>query len=180
MSLFLITGVPGAGKTTVCNELKRRGFDAYDADEDELAQWFNKETGRPEPEVRTPKFVAAHERNIPTDKVLALARLATPQNPAFICGKPHNEAKLLDLFSGIFALVLDRGAIEHRLASRIGNDWGKKAHELELVLEQHAQSRQTYTNPRYVTLDASRPTTEIADAIIDLVNVNNTASHEAL
>lgn len=37
--------MPGSGKTTVRNELKSRGYEAYDGDEDGLAKWYNDATG---------------------------------------------------------------------------------------------------------------------------------------
>ena len=44
MTLIYITGVAGVGKTTVLNELKRRGYEAYDADEN-LSSWELKSPG---------------------------------------------------------------------------------------------------------------------------------------
>jgi dephospho-CoA kinase len=44
MALIYITGASGAGKSTVRTELQRRGYPAYDSDEDRLARWFSTAT----------------------------------------------------------------------------------------------------------------------------------------
>jgi broad-specificity NMP kinase len=43
---FLVEGVSGTGKTSVCNELQRRGYHAIHGD-DELAYQGDPETGEP-------------------------------------------------------------------------------------------------------------------------------------
>jgi adenylate kinase family enzyme len=49
---YLIDGVSCAGKTTVCNELQRRGYQVIHGD-DELAYWGDLKTGEPVNGVRT-------------------------------------------------------------------------------------------------------------------------------
>ena len=62
---YLIEGVSGTGKTSVCNELQRRGYHAIHGDR-ELAYQGDPETGEP-----TDGF--AHEHHIwHVDKVKAL------------------------------------------------------------------------------------------------------------
>jgi broad-specificity NMP kinase len=62
---YLIEGVSGTGKTSVCNELQRRGYHAIHGDR-ELAYQGDPETGEP-----TDGF--AHEHHIwHVDKVRAL------------------------------------------------------------------------------------------------------------
>ncbi len=43
---YLIDGISCAGKTTVCDELQRRGYHAIHGD-DELAYWGDLKTGEP-------------------------------------------------------------------------------------------------------------------------------------
>ena len=72
MPLFLITGIPGTGKTTVNAELKARGYESYDGDQDKLAHWYNIETGHEietTSELRTAEFGQAHSRDIPRKTV---------------------------------------------------------------------------------------------------------------
>ena len=46
MTNYLIEGVSGTGKTTVCEELKNRGYKAVEADE-EIAHYADPKTGLP-------------------------------------------------------------------------------------------------------------------------------------
>jgi hypothetical protein len=39
--LVYVTGISGAGKSAVCHELKRRGYEAHDTDEENNAVWVN-------------------------------------------------------------------------------------------------------------------------------------------
>lgn len=58
MPLIYITGVSGTGKSTVWAELKNRGIEAYDVDEDGLARWQNNKTRYIHPK----SSVKAHQR----------------------------------------------------------------------------------------------------------------------
>ena len=52
---YLIEGVSGTGKTAVCTELQRRGYQAIHGDR-ELAYQGDPETGTPTDEVRSAPF----------------------------------------------------------------------------------------------------------------------------
>ena len=43
--LIYVTGISGAGKSAVCDELQRRGYEAHDTDREENAVWVNRKTG---------------------------------------------------------------------------------------------------------------------------------------
>lgn len=171
MSLYLITGFPGAGKTTVCYELRERGCIAYDGDKDHLAQWFNIKTGQPvipEAGQHPPEFLRNHRRLIGRDVVEKLAREAKDK-PVFLCNNPGNEAEVLDLFSKVFALIADEATIRHRIATRSGNEWGKLPHELEYSMSFWEETEAVYHGPGYVTIDATKPTDEIVDYILEAI-----------
>lgn len=169
MPLFSITGLSGTGKSTVNAELKARGYESYDGDEDHLAGWYNSETGLPvEVDIRdcTPEFLAHHTRDISRQIVEELARKAHDKT-VFLCGAHENEGELHDLFAEIFGLVLDEEILRHRLATRITNKWGKLPHELEYSL---AFKQKWYDNCKrfnYTIIVASQPTEDIVDQILE-------------
>ena len=80
MSLYFITGASGSGKSTLALELRNRGYQAYDTDEDGLARWQNNKTGYIYPKStvkashRTPEFLANHDWNVPREYVEAIAQ----------------------------------------------------------------------------------------------------------
>src|SRR3712207_9499364 len=95
---FLIEGVSGVGKTSVCDELRRRGYHAVHGDR-ELAYQGDPETGEP-----TDGF--AHERHIwHVDKVKALVA-DRGEAVTFFCGGFRKFAEVIDFFFAVFFLVL--------------------------------------------------------------------------
>lgn len=172
MALFFITGPSGAGKSQVTRELRARGYQALDTDDDALARWQNKETGyihpksSVKPEQRTPEFLAQHEWNVPREYVEDFASNVHDQ-PAFICGVANNYEALSDLFQGVFALHIDDKTLEHRLRTRTNNNWGKQAHELQQSLDEHQGMRERHQQQGYVMIDASQPLDAVVSEIID-------------
>ena len=85
---FLIEGVSGTGKTSVCKELQRRGYHAIHGDR-ELAYRGDPETGEP-----TDGF--AHEHHIwHVDRVKALVA-NQDEAVTFFCGGSRNSSKFVD------------------------------------------------------------------------------------
>lgn len=167
MSLYLITGLPGSGKSTVCEELKRRGYEAYDGDYDHLAHWFDAEGNVAEDtaEKRTPEFVQTHTRAISEKTIAEFAHKAS-ETDVFICNDPENEDILASYFTHIFALVLDESIREQRVANRKNNPWGKLPHEKarDQLIRPIAEKR--YQQSNYTKVDANRPTDEVTDSIL--------------
>lgn len=171
MPLFLVTGLPGAGKSTVCAELKARGYEAYDGDEDRLAKWYNSQTGQPvesEDRDRTPEFLREHSRDISRATVEGLAS-KTQDKPVFLCGDPENEVELQDLFSEVFALIIDDETRNRRLATRTNNKWGKLPHEREYSVAYGKKWENIRKQFGYITLNADQPTGHIVDQILEKV-----------
>jgi dephospho-CoA kinase len=175
MSFFLITGLPGSGKSTVYAELKARGHGAYDGDYDHLAKWYDDTTGQPIREghyhehERTPEFLQAHSRNISAQIVKNLASKAKSK-PVFLCADPENEDELVHLFTKVFALVLNEDTRQHRLATRTNNQWGKRPHELAYDLAIKPQAYDRYKRFSYDLIDAEQPTSVIVNYILAQTN----------
>jgi broad-specificity NMP kinase len=114
---YLIEGVSGAGKTAVCTELQRRGYQAIHGDR-ELVYRGDPETGLPTaPEMDTPTATWISEHQIwDVEKVQAfVANLE--EAVTFFCGSSRNFAKFIDLFDGVFVLEVDLDTMNRRLMS---------------------------------------------------------------
>jgi hypothetical protein len=157
---YLIEGVSGAGKTSVCNELLRRGYHAIHGDRD-LAYQGDPITGEP-----LDGF--AHEHHIwDVDKVRALA---ADQNHAasFFCGGSRNFGRFIDLFDDVFVLEVDLDTLNRRLAVRPENEWGGQAREREFIARLHATKEDIPKNA--IIIDATAPISRVVDAILGYAN----------
>jgi broad-specificity NMP kinase len=150
---YLIEGVSGTGKTSVCRELRRRGYQAINGDR-ELSCQGVPETGEPADGLR-------HEHHIwHVDKV---KYLVADQGHAvtFFCGGSRNFSKFIDLFDGVFVLEVDLETLNRRLDERPDDEWGGKQPDRDLIVHLHHT-----TFRRAVVIDATRPLVSVVDDII--------------
>ena len=173
MSLVYITGISAAGKSTVCEELRGRGYEAHDADEDGFTSWRHKVTNEPthRPDdiaERTNDWYAHHDWKIDRERVAALADNAKDKL-AFLCGTTANDAEVWDLFGQVICLTLDEETLKQRLTTRTNNDFGKSPDELSNVLGWHKSSEKAYKQLGAIMIDAARPIDVVVDAILSEV-----------
>src|SRR5919107_1355306 len=119
---YLIEGVSGTGKTSVCHELRRRGYAAINGDRELRYQGDprtgenTKGFGHGPPAFLSPEVSHAH--NIwDVEKV---RRLAANQDDeaTFFCGGSRNFNEFIDLFDEIFILDVDTQTLNERLDKR--------------------------------------------------------------
>jgi hypothetical protein len=153
---YLIEGVSGTGKTSVCDELRRRGYHAIHGDRD-LAYQGDPRTGEP-----LDGF--AHEHHIwDVDKVRAL--VADPSHAAsFFCGGSRNLDSFIDLFDGVFVLEVDVTTLTRRLNARSEDEWGGRASERDFIMRLHATQEDV---PKHaIVIDATAPIMQVVNAIL--------------
>ena len=172
MSLILITGSAGSGKTTIRAELQKRGCEAYDTDSDGFSSWHNKGTGqavKSPPTNRLPQeWYEQHDWVLSATKVSKLAEQATNKT-IFLCGTVGNKREILDLFSQIILLNIDEETLKTRLAHRNGgNEFGKQQHELVRILDWHKTVEKDYRELGAVIIDATRPIETVVENIIEI------------
>lgn len=157
---YLIEGLSGTGKSSVCDELRRRGYHSIHGDRD-LAYQGDPETGEP-----LDGF--AHEHHIwDVDKVRAL--VADQSHAAsFFCGGSRNFDRFIDLFAGVFVLEVDLPTLTRRLALRPEDEWGGRASEREFVERLHATREDIPKNA--IAIDATAPIARVVDAILENAN----------
>jgi len=158
---ILIEGVSGTGKTSVCTELQRRGYQAIHGDR-ELAYQGNPETG-------IPTDGLTHEHHIwNVDKVKEL--IANQDHPiTFFCGGSRNFSKFISLFDRVFILEIDLQTLHQRLDERPADEWGAKPQERELITRLH-QTREDIPKTGII-IDATAPLSKVVDRILQLSEV---------
>jgi hypothetical protein len=118
---YLVEGVSGTGKTSVCRELNRRGYQAINGDR-ELAFQGDPETGEPTDS-------AVHEHHI-WDAGRVHALVADHHEPVtFFCGGSRNFSNFIHLFDEVFVLDIDLETLHQRLDQRPHDEWGAKPSE---------------------------------------------------
>jgi gluconate kinase len=153
---FLVEGVSGTGKTSVCKELRRRGFHAINGDTD-LACRGDPETGESTAEV-------SHWNHIwRVDKVRALAADQSEQL-TFFCGGSRNFAKFLDVFDEVFVLEIDLETLNRRLDQRPEDEFGGQQLERELIVRLHRTEEDIPKTG--VRIDATAPLATVVDEIV--------------
>jgi hypothetical protein len=166
---YLITGVSGAGKTAVCTELLRRGYQAIHGDR-ELVYRGDPETGLPAaPETVPPTAVWMSEHHIwDVEKVRALVA-NQEQAFTFLCGGSRNFPKFIDSFDGVFVLEVDLDTMNRRIEERVAvdpTDFGGKPEERELAVRLHQTQEDI---PKIgIIIDATAPLARVVDEILRL------------
>jgi broad-specificity NMP kinase len=160
---YLIDGVSCAGKTTVCEELQRRGYHAIHGDR-ELAYWGDRTTGEPVDgsadehrswiwdveKVRT--FVADHTRTA-----------------TFFCGGSRNSDRFIGLFDKVFVLEIDLDTLNRRLAARPENEWGGTAREGEPFARLQHETKEGLPK-NAIIIDATAHLSSVVDMILEHAN----------
>ena len=164
---YLIEGVSGAGKTAVCTELQRRGYQAIHGDR-ELVYRGDPETGLPTvPETDTPTAIWLSEHQI-WDVAKIQAYVANQDEAvSFFCGGSRNFAKFIDLFDGVFVLDVDLDTMNRRIDERVARDptdWGGRPEERELAVRLHQTKEDSPNNG--IVIDATRPLEQVVDEIL--------------
>ncbi len=157
---YLIDGVSCAGKTSVCDELQRRGYHAVHGDE-ELAYWGDPKTGKPVDGRSEEQRAWIWD----VEKVRALAADQTHE-VTFFCGGSRNSDRFIGLFDEVFVLEIDLDTLNLRLAARPENEWGGTASEGESFARlQHATKEGLPQNA--IRIDATAPLSSVVDKILE-------------
>jgi len=142
---FLVEGLSGAGKSSVYDELIRRGYHAISTD-------------------RAWKLRTGSE----WDEQRALSELESPEpDVLFVCGSSRNRDRFLPYFAKVFNLRIDDDTMRRRLAERTNNDYGKQPEELELML---TLNRNDEGPAGSIDIDAVRPLDRVVDEVLRLAN----------
>ena len=164
---YLIEGGSGVGKTTVAEELQRRGYHVVHGDRD-FAYYGDPETGEPVP-------LRPHQGEADNVRwgyehwiwpVEAVRSLIADQRHAmsFFCGHSANSHHFIGLFDKVFTLEVDLGTLNRRLAGRPEDEFGGRPSERELVVRLHATREDLPTHA--VRIDGTGPVSRVVDEIL--------------
>lgn len=160
----MIDGGSGTGKTAVCNELQRRGYQAIHGDRElKINPKIDEATSGQIPGYDLPPF---------WDLAKVDALLTNHEEPiTFFCGGCSNSSKFIDRLDGVFVLeVNDINTVMRRIDERIRvdpTDWGRKQEEREIIIRAHQEKKPVQTE---WAIDASAPLESVVDEILRRVD----------
>ena len=170
---YLIDGVSGTGKTTVAEELERRGYHVLHGDR-ELKYRGDPNTGNP---VEEPVHESAAAKVLWRQKhqlwdVEKVKSVITDDSHAvsFFCGGCRNFSSFIDLLNGVFILEVENiEELFRRMDERVARDptdFGGKPEEKELVARTHA-TKEDIPQSGFI-IDATAPLGRVVDEILEL------------
>lgn len=166
---FLVEGVSGTGKTSVCRELQQRGYQAINGDR-ELAYQGDPETGEA-------AETAEHQNHI-WDVRRVRDLVSDRQQPVtFFCGGSRNFSKFIDLFDEVFVLDIDLETLHRRLDQRPDDEWGSKLSERALIVRLHRTKEDVPEDG--VVIDATRPLADVVGEILRYVGLPDVVRGDA-
>src|SRR4051812_48584771 len=114
MALIYITGSPGTGKSTICTELQKRGYNALD--EHGFSFWFNRDTNElieNIPEFRSPEWYQQHVFKFSRENVAQLAN-DSRDKLTFLFSQTFYDAEVWDLFDKTIFLTVTPTVLAER------------------------------------------------------------------
>jgi dephospho-CoA kinase len=176
MSLIYITGISGSGKSTIKDELIKRGYPAFDVDDGTFKAWYNRETDQLAQDQKTWKEAEAdrtwHEQHwlkVERSRVEEL-RKQSLQNPSpvFLTGTTPNDKDIWDLFNKVIFLRVGNEALKHRILTRTNNSYGKHPDDLKDILEWNKDAEALNVQRGALVVDAEQALSKVVDSILEL------------
>lgn len=148
MARVLVTGMSGAGKSTVLDELRRRGHFAIDTDYD---GWELSEGTWDEPRME---------------------RLLADHPDVVVSGTVENQVRFYDRFEHIVLLSVPIALLLQRVTDRVNNPYGKALADREEIARYVEAVEPRLRRGATVELDGRHPFTELADDIEHLLSTS--------
>jgi shikimate kinase len=155
MTRVLLTGMSGAGKSTVIAELKKRGYRAIDTDYGGWHEWRDVDGEL--------DWVWREDR---------LHELLSAEEPGvlFVSGTSPNQREFYPYFDHIVLLTAPTPLILERLAARTNNPFGKDPAELRHILQDIETIEPLLRKSATFEVDTTAPLEQVVDAILRFVD----------
>ena len=151
MTVVLVTGMSGTGKSTVLAELERRGHRVVETDEGAWTETV------PDPD-------RGEDRIWREDRIEALLD-GHAEGTLFIAGCVPNQGRFYPRFHAVVLLSAPLGVVLERIASRRTNDYGKTDSERALIVEDVTTVEPVLRTGATAEIDTRLPVAEVADRL---------------
>ena len=151
MARVLVTGMSGTGKSTLLQELTRRGLETVDTDED---GWVQADGGW---------------------DVARMDALLARRLQLVVSGTVDNQGQFYDRFAHVVLLSVPAAVIVGRVRRRTTNPYGQSPEQLAEILGYLETVEPLLRSGATIELDGRRPTAELADVVEGLAREQETA-----
>jgi broad-specificity NMP kinase len=156
---YLVAGLSGAGKSSVYEELIRRGYKAISTDR----AWAY----HADPDTSLLGGPISHDTWM-WDRQKAVRELESPEPEVlFVCGSSRNRDHFLPYFTKVFNLRIDDDTMRRRLEERTDDDWPLGQEGVELMLE---LNRSDEGPAGAIDLDATQPLNQVVEELLRLAS----------
>ena len=145
MARVLITGMSGAGKTTVLQELSRRGYRTIDTDYDD---WVLPDDTWDEPR---------------------MSALLASDMSLIVSGTVKNQGRFYDRFAAVVLLSAPVEVLIDRVSARTNNPYGSSEDDQSAIRQYVLDVEPLLRNGATLELDGRRPVPELADEVERLI-----------
>jgi gluconate kinase len=157
---YLVEGLSGTGKSSVYEELVRRGYTAISTDR-AWSYSADPDTGLPGGPIQHDTWMWDQQR--------AVSELECPEPEVlFVCGSSRNRDHFLAYFTKVFNLRIDDETMRRRLQARTDDDWPLGQEGVELML---ALNRSDDGPAGAIDVDATQPLNQVVDELLRLAMV---------
>src|SRR3990167_4874084 len=168
MSKYLVTGLGGSGKSTVCESLRSRGVNVFDSNNvPGLASWRDAYTDKPI-KVDPSSYVDWSKVAWNWDES-ALKKLLADNENLILCGSASHQMRFHRLFDRIFVLTLDRKTHRRHLEGRL-SPYGKDSETMAELLDEQQEFAKNLISLGAIAIDASGTPEQAAEQILEHIN----------
>lgn len=170
MSIYLINGPSGTGKTSIGNELQKRGYKVIDTDQ-EFGYYADLNTEAP---VKFPGELVTEAWYSQYGWIWDSKKVEKTLNEAhgmfFLCGGALNESPFYPRFDKIFRLIVDPVTMKKRLRSRKGDEHTNNPKFIARMLDFRVTAEDDAHKMGWVVINTSHKTvSESVDEILSYV-----------
>jgi len=172
--VFYITGISGAGKSTVVEKLAEKGVFPIDADSVKgLTHWIGKATRKISEwsPGMSQDWYSKHKYICDKEKLINLIN-NSPKDIVVVAGLFNNRSELRDLFDKVFLLQCKKETFLKRITVRENHNFGKHILEKENILSWYKNFEKEVLEEGAIPINADRSLMEVVEEILSRFNLD--------